>query len=232
LCVLLRRFFPQRPILVVTDGPKSQELFQQDIETWLRTEAVSRDPRRFANATEPSPASNRLRRPPLPIIRHSSTTDNTQPTTNPIASSGSTLRPTPPPSPVLPGWENLPHEGKLPHVDVISERLETLVALTLGSEPEGSPLPVITTVAALMQRTLSPSFLRSRTRKLRPGDRLDPLELIEWLEAQGYESRPGHSERRVGLRAAFSTSILSPVRGQRDWSSSATNWSRCVISIP
>ena len=28
-----------------------------------------------------------------------------------------------------PSWDILPHEPKLPHVDVISERLETLVAL-------------------------------------------------------------------------------------------------------
>src|SRR5688572_15599117 len=29
----------------------------------------------------------------------------------------------------FPAWDILPHEPKLPHVDVISERLETLVAL-------------------------------------------------------------------------------------------------------
>ena len=32
-----------------------------------------------------------------------------------------------------PAWEILPHEGKLPHADVISERLQTLVALSAGS---------------------------------------------------------------------------------------------------
>ena len=29
-----------------------------------------------------------------------------------------------------PAWETLPHEGKLPHADVISDRLQTLIALS------------------------------------------------------------------------------------------------------
>ena len=32
---LLRRIFPRRPIVVVTDNLKTQESFQQDLETWL-----------------------------------------------------------------------------------------------------------------------------------------------------------------------------------------------------
>ena len=38
LAVLLQKIFPRRPILVVTDGLKTQESFQQDIETWLVAE--------------------------------------------------------------------------------------------------------------------------------------------------------------------------------------------------
>ena len=60
----------------------------------------------------------------------------------------------------FPAWDILPHESKLPHVDVISERLETLVAL--GKSPiadsqspkarRKSPV-VVANVVALMQRT-------------------------------------------------------------------------------
>jgi hypothetical protein len=32
---LLRKIFPGRPIVVVTDNLKTQESFQQDLETWL-----------------------------------------------------------------------------------------------------------------------------------------------------------------------------------------------------
>jgi len=53
-----------------------------------------------------------------------------------------------------PAWETLPHEGKLPHSDVISERLETLVALARTGTRQ--PPLVIASVVALLQRTFPP----------------------------------------------------------------------------
>ena len=56
-----------------------------------------------------------------------------------------------------PAWEMLPHEARLPHADVISERLETLVALCTGQStriPNGR-IVVVTTVVALLQRTFA-----------------------------------------------------------------------------
>ena len=85
LAVLVRRMFPGRAIVVVTEGVKSQESVQQDVDTWLR---VAREE---LGMQPPSPADRAL---------------------------------------FYPAWEILPHEDKLPHVDVISERLETLIALT------------------------------------------------------------------------------------------------------
>ena len=35
LAALFRQHFPQRPIVVVTDNLKAQEIFQADLETWL-----------------------------------------------------------------------------------------------------------------------------------------------------------------------------------------------------
>jgi transcription-repair coupling factor (superfamily II helicase) len=61
LAALLRKIFPQRPIVVVTEGLKIQESFQQDIETWLGSSPL-----------------------------------------------------------FFPAWETLPHEGNLPHADIIS----------------------------------------------------------------------------------------------------------------
>ena len=61
-----------------------------------------------------------------------------------------------PPSPSLfyPAWEILPHEGKLPHADVISDRLQTLVALSgiLKLNTHISKL-VVTSGTALLQKT-------------------------------------------------------------------------------
>jgi len=128
---MLRRQFPRRPIVVVTNGLRSQEVFQQDIETWLGSE----DRVLF-----------------------------------------------------YPAWESLPHEAHLPHADVISERLETLVALSSHAPRTTHHAPlVVTSVAALLQRTFPPDSLASRTRSLRRGDRVVPLDLIEWLEDQAYE---------------------------------------------
>ena len=153
---LLRKIFPRRPIIVVTDGLKTQESFQQDLETWLGS-------------------------PPL----------------------------------FYPAWETLPHEGKLPHADTISDRLQTLVVLsTLNSQP--SPL-VVTSVTALLQRTFPPGEIQSRTRTLSRGDKINPLDLIEWLEAQGYEpeaqvTQKGEIALRGGILDVWPLTSPWPVR--------------------
>ena len=39
---------------------------------------------------------------------------------------------------------------------------------------------------ALLQRTFPAGTIRDQTRTLTCGDRVDPLDLVEWLEEQGY----------------------------------------------
>jgi transcription-repair coupling factor (superfamily II helicase) len=39
---------------------------------------------------------------------------------------------------------------------------------------------------ALLQRTFPAGTIRDQTRTLTRGDRVDPLDLVEWLEEQGY----------------------------------------------
>jgi len=117
-----------------------------------------------------------------------------------------------------PAWENLPHEAKLPHVDVISERLETLVALARDGARSGQWPPfVVTNVVALLQRTFSPAELNQRTRSLTRGDRFDPLDLIEWLEEQGYEpeaqvTQKGEIALRGGILDVFPPTNPWPAR--------------------
>ena len=114
-----------------------------------------------------------------------------------------------------PAWEILPHESKLPHSDVISDRLETLIALTHRAS-RITP-PVITNVIALLQRTFPPTELTQRTRILKRGDRTEPLDLVEWLEAQGYEpeaqvSSKGELSLRGGILDIFPPTCPWPVR--------------------
>ncbi len=152
LAVLLRKIFPNRPIVVVTDGLKTQESFQQDIETWLGSSPL-----------------------------------------------------------FFPSWEILPHEEKLPHADVISERLETLVRLS------NKPAIVVTNVIALLQKTFSATTLRERTRQLNRGEKINPLDLIEWLEEQGYEpearvTHKGEIALRGGILDVYPLTSPWPVR--------------------
>jgi transcription-repair coupling factor (superfamily II helicase) len=133
---VLRHLFPARALVIVTDGVKSQESFQQDLETW------------YSQGGDSGPKD--LQHAPL----------------------------------YYPSWEILPHESRLPHADIISERLQTLVALTKTS---ASGATVVTNVAALMQKTFPAEELARSTRVFKKGDRIEPLDLIEWLEEEGYE---------------------------------------------
>jgi len=117
-----------------------------------------------------------------------------------------------------PSWETLPHEARLPHVDVISDRLGTLLALSDNSQltARNSQL-VVTTVTALLQRTFAPDAFRFRTRTLRLGDRVDPLDLMEWIEGQGYEpeaqvTQKGEVALRGGILDVFPLTSPWPVR--------------------
>lgn len=176
LVACLRRLFPDRALVVVTENLKAQEQFHQDLTTWLQT-------------SEAAPTSG--------------STHNSQ--------SG--------PSPALfyPAWETLPHESRLPHVDVISERLATLVALDCAPAQGAAAPPIVTNAVALLQKTLAPSALRARTRVLRRGERADPLDLVEWLEAQGYEpeaqvTQKGELALRGGILDVFPLTAPWPVR--------------------
>jgi len=108
-----------------------------------------------------------------------------------------------------PAWEVLPHQGQLPHADVISERLETLAALAEYREAGTSSPPKAASEAVPrprrpVQRVPPRSWLRRRLPCSSGPSRLtgcahtaancaaatvEPLDLIEWLEDQAYEPK-------------------------------------------
>ena len=172
------KLFPQRPIVVVVDGLKAQESFQQDIETWLR----------FAEAA-PSQVADA-------IVK--------------LRSRNSFF---------YPAWEILPHEAKLPHADVISERLETLVALAGKSARRHSASrhgrgQRHRLAAAHFSGAISEGA-HADTESRRP--HLDPLDLVEWLESQGYEpeaqvTQKGEIALRGGILDVYPMTSPWPVR--------------------
>jgi transcription-repair coupling factor (superfamily II helicase) len=164
---LLQRLFPHRPVIVVTGDLKTQENYQQDLETWL----------------------NELRNADCGLRN-----DNPLQTQDPR-----------PQTLFYPAWESLPHEGKLPHADIISDRLQTLVALS-GPSATRNPQSaiVVTSIVALLQKTFPAGEIQSRTRTLARGDKIAPLDLIEWLEEQGYEPEAQVSQKgEIALRGGI-----------------------------
>ena len=110
-----------------------------------------------------------------------------------------------------PAWEGLPNETRLPHPDVISDRLETLVTLARG------PATVVTTAEALTQLTFNPRELQNRTLILKRGSSLPPLNLLSQLEAQGYEpvaqvTQKGEMSMRGGIVDVFPMTSPWPAR--------------------
>src|SRR5579862_8959210 len=126
LAALLRLRFPLRPIVVFTDQLKTQEIFHQDITTWVQN----------------------LEQGQEDLIR-------------PL---------------FFPSWEILPHESRLPHVDVISDRLETLVALSRAPIMQGRTSLIVASVTALLQRTFPRHKFEAQMRVLARGDRVEPLD--------------------------------------------------------
>lgn len=115
----------------------------------------------------------------------------------------------------FPAWDILPHESKLPHADVISERLETLVNLSHAVPEKGSL--IVGTVVALMQKTYMPGHIARHTRVVSRRDQIDPLDLVEWLEDEGYEpeaqvNHKGEIALRGGILDLFPPTLPWPVR--------------------
>ena len=120
-----------------------------------------------------------------------------------------------------PAWEHLPHEDKLPHADIITERLDTLCQLLSWRDSESEPTSlgpvVVTSIQALMQRTLAPEALTASMKSIRVGDQVDPIDLVEWLEEQAYEpeakvTQKGEISLRGGILDVFVMTHPWPTR--------------------
>src|SRR5208282_2934429 len=76
---------------------------------------------------------------------------------------------------------------------------------------------VVTSVTALLQKTFPPGEIRKRTRTLARGDKINPPDLIEWLEEQGCEpeaqvTQKGEIALRGGILDVWPLTSPWPVR--------------------
>lgn len=138
-----------------------------------------------------------------------------RPNQNPPATQKAFERPSPA---FFPAWESLPREFQLSHVDVISERLETLTALQAFDERAGEESPlVVASVAAVLQKTFPPQELARRVKRIRRGQSLNPLDFVEWLEEQSYQpeakvTQKGELALRGGIVDVFPLASPWPIR--------------------
>src|SRR4029078_11277935 len=85
---------------------------------------------------------------------------------------------------------------------------------------KGSPgaTPIVNTnVVALLQKTYPPENLHTRRREVKRGEQINPLDLVEWLEEQGYEpeaqvNHKGEIALRGGILDIFPPISPWPIR--------------------
>src|SRR5204862_5565825 len=85
---------------------------------------------------------------------------------------------------LFPAWETLPFERVSPSVETMGRRLRTMWRLRHG-EPEQRPRIIVAPVRALIQR-LGPHVEDVEPVLIKPGDQIDPEDLVRRLTANGY----------------------------------------------
>jgi transcription-repair coupling factor (superfamily II helicase) len=114
---------------------------------------------------------------------------------------------------LFPAWETLPFERVSPSVETMGRRLRAMWRL---KDPARSPRVVVAPVRSLMQR-LGPHVEEVEPITVRPGDRLDPISLVEGLVAAGYRrevqvEHRGQVARRGSIVDVFPATADAPVR--------------------
>ena len=85
----------------------------------------------------------------------------------------------------FPAWDGVPYDRVAPNPEIVAPRVATLAELAAGSADE-TPLIVLTTVNAVLQRVPSREFFATAIQRFVPGDAVSMAELIEKLEHVGY----------------------------------------------
>jgi len=83
----------------------------------------------------------------------------------------------------FPAWDCLPYDRAGPSMRASAERLATLAAL---QAPATRGELILTTIAAITQRTLTPFRIRQLAASLKPGARIDRDSFIDLLIANGF----------------------------------------------
>jgi len=108
----------------------------------------------------------------------------------------------------FPAWDSVPYDRVAPNAEIIADRIATLAALTERSPDDKTPLVLLTSVNAVMQRVPPIAFVAGSSLKLQAGNVMGMQSLIERLEASGYVrsgtvTDPGQYAVRGGILDLF-----------------------------
>tara|TARA_B100000029_G_scaffold516824_1_gene635364 strand:- start:83319 stop:86726 length:3408 start_codon:yes stop_codon:yes gene_type:complete len=113
---------------------------------------------------------------------------------------------------LFPPWEVLPYDQISPSGELSGTRLKTLRALL-----ESRPQVIVTTVRAVLQRTIPPTVLNKSVFNISEGKTLQLNELIGQFVNLGYERAdmvqlPGHYSVRGGIVDIYPSDLEKPCR--------------------
>ena len=104
----------------------------------------------------------------------------------------------------FPAWDGVPYDRVAPNAETIARRIATLASLAARAPDTKTPLVVLTTVNAIVQRVPPRDFISASSLKLQPGNVIGMQELIGRLEISGYAragtvTDPGQYAVRGGI---------------------------------
>ncbi|MFT5124380.1 MAG: transcription-repair coupling factor (superfamily II helicase) [Kiritimatiellia bacterium] len=113
-----------------------------------------------------------------------------------------------------PGWEAVPGQGGAVNLDLAGDRLQALLHCGPNNK---QPFILVTSIQALMQRTVKPEELEQRTVQVAVGDVREIEAFTEELVTIGYEFtyevlNKGEATRRGGLIDVWPLDAPDPVR--------------------
>ncbi|WP_210489854.1 transcription-repair coupling factor [Microvirga antarctica] len=117
----------------------------------------------------------------------------------------------------FPAWDCQPYDRVSPNTAVTAQRMTTLSRLARSKTSEDKPRILSTTVNALVQRVPPRSRIAAETFSAAPGNVVDTVLLVSWLETNGFVRTgtvrdTGEYAVRGGIIDLFPAGLPNPVR--------------------
>ncbi|HMB76573.1 MAG TPA: transcription-repair coupling factor, partial [Kiloniellaceae bacterium] len=117
----------------------------------------------------------------------------------------------------FPAWDCLPYDRVSPRRDIMAARADVLARLASESKARATPLIVITSVNAALQRCVPQAALAGRSLDLRVGGSYEPEAITAFLVENGFlrsdsVGEPGEFALRGGIVDVFPPELERPLR--------------------